>query len=60
MSAAKLAEVTQVRPPVPEVIDALEALLEQARAGEIIAVAVAYEMPAAWSESSRCSSSTSC
>jgi hypothetical protein len=49
MSATKLAEVTQVRSPVPEVIEALGALLEQARAGEIIAVAVAYEMPAGYS-----------
>jgi hypothetical protein len=49
MAAPKLAEVTQVRPPVPDVIEALESLLEQARAGEVIAVAIAYEMPAGYS-----------
>jgi hypothetical protein len=49
MGATKLAEVTQVRPPVPEVIEALEELLAQAKSGEIIALAAAYEMPAGYS-----------
>ncbi len=47
--APKLAAVTQARPPVADVIETLEGLLEQARAGEIIALAVAYEMPAGYS-----------
>ncbi|HTJ17822.1 MAG TPA: hypothetical protein VL494_13675 [Steroidobacteraceae bacterium] len=49
MGAPKLSEVTQVRPPVPDVIAALEELLEQARAGEIISVGIAYEMSAGYS-----------
>ena len=49
MAAPKLAEVPQVRPPEARVIEMLEKLLERARAGEIIAATVAYEMPAGYS-----------
>ncbi len=49
MAAPKLAEVAQVRPPEPKVIAELEQLLARARAGEIIAIGVAYEMPAGYS-----------
>lgn len=49
MAAPKLTEVTPVRPPVPDVIEALETLPEQARRGEIVAVGIAYEMSAGYS-----------
>lgn len=46
----KLAEVPSVGGPEQNVIDTLENLLKRARAGEIIAVAAAYELRGGYSD----------
>lgn len=49
MAEPKLAEVPQLKAPETNVIETLEKLLERARSGELVAVAVAYEMRGGYS-----------